>query len=252
MWLMLGFHQQFLNATPKTAESEHDEMVRWSRCLKVQTGTKPEIQLEVTKLLSGEYTFKTCPSPGIRLFEGGEAGSAQLGTLEPVSEMQISQVWFDNCKAPNDNLSMHVISRWSVRYVSCLPFSQSWFCTLACKNRFLHNLNNLHIFLHWCFFWYWIVELWHNTNTIGQYQWHRAVTGTTPTLWFQILHIVTFRHSTILTCGARLKRFRGLQVVRSMTWMCLMEFTVLTFESKSQMSISRCSERGKKRDHLKH
>lgn len=151
MWLMLGFHQQFLNATPKTAESEHDEMVRWSRCLKVQTGTKPEIQLEVTKLLSGEYTFKTCPSPGIRLFEGGEAGSAQLGTLEPVSEMQISQVWFDNCKAPNDNLSMHVISRWSVRYVSCLPFSQSWFCTLACKNRFLHNLNNLHIFLYWCF-----------------------------------------------------------------------------------------------------
>lgn len=108
MWLMLGFHQQFLNATPKTAESEHDEMVRWSRCLKVQTGTKPEIQLEVTKLLSGEYTFKTCPSPGIRLFEGGEAGSAQLGTLEPVSEMQISQVWFDNCKAPNDNFSMHV------------------------------------------------------------------------------------------------------------------------------------------------
>lgn len=53
------------NATPKTAESEHDEMVRWSRCLKVQTGTKPEIQLEVTKLLSGEYTetFKTCLSP---------------------------------------------------------------------------------------------------------------------------------------------------------------------------------------------
>lgn len=127
---------------------------------------------------------------------------------------------------------MHVISRWSVRYVSCLPFSQSWFCMLACKNRFLHNLNNLHIFLHWCFFWYWIVELWHNTNMIGQYQWHRAVTGTTPTLWFQILHIVTFRHSTILTCGARIKRFRGLQVVRSMTWMCLMEFTVLTFECK--------------------
>lgn len=65
MWLMLGFHQQFLNATPKTAESEHDEMVRWSRCLKVQTGTKPEIQLEVTKLLSAEYTetFKTCLSP---------------------------------------------------------------------------------------------------------------------------------------------------------------------------------------------
>lgn len=181
MWEMSGFHQQFLNATPKTAESEHDDMLRWSRCLKVQTGTKPEIQLEATKLLSGEYTetFKTCLSPAQMwvsrhtLVWGGEAGSAETVHLRCGSaRLNRCQI----CKSARYDLTIVKRPKWQSLYagdkqVKCEVRVVSTFFTVLVlhvgmltftdrmglkhglgKNRFLHNLNNLPIFLYWYFF----------------------------------------------------------------------------------------------------